>query len=208
VAEADAGAPPIQKPAAFDISRFKSKRQPGAGVGTLQMALPHHKISEAKDFVRLHPNENTHWTDELCFINIPIKGQKRDLLHLIDEDLVPPERADQIQRFALALATKPFDTFFLCHVPTQNLDNSWNMSALRACELALTTWLTVTSKKEEGADSYAIVPAEEQDAFPVPKWPLQSIYDLIGVTFGKDRTIDREDHPALLRFRGRKQKIV
>ena len=31
---------------------------------------------------------------------------------------------------------------------------------------------------------------------------------LIGVTFGKDRSIDRENHPALLRLLGNKQSVV
>ena len=37
-----------------------------------------------------------YWTAELCFVNVPIKGQKHDTLHLIDEDLamqLPAERA-------------------------------------------------------------------------------------------------------------------
>jgi hypothetical protein len=211
VGMADTGesAIPITKPGAFDATRFKSKKgKKGAGVGTLQMALPHHKIADAKDFVRLHPHEATHWSDELCFVNVPIKGQKRDLLHLIDEDLVPPEMIDQVQRFSLAIATKPHDVFFLCHVPTQNLDNSWNQSALQGCEIAKTTWIKVTSKKEEGADTYTLTAAKHPDAFPDPKWPQQSIYELIGITFGKDRSIDRENHPALLRLIGAKQSVV
>ena len=44
-------------------------------------------IAQAKDFVRLHPDEENYWSSELCFVNVPIKGQKRDTLHLIDEDL-------------------------------------------------------------------------------------------------------------------------
>jgi hypothetical protein len=209
MADTGENAIPIPKPGAFDISRFKSKRgQQGAGVGTLQMALPHHKIAEAKDFARLHPNEDTHWSDELCFVSVPIKGQKRDLLHLIDENLVPPEMIDQVQRFSLAIATKPFDVFFLCHVPTQNLDNSWNRSALRGCERAKTTWIKVTSKKEEGSDTYTLTTAKDSDAFPDPKWPQQSIYELIGMAFGKDRSIDRENHPALLRLIGAKQSVA
>jgi hypothetical protein len=181
----------------------------GAGVETLQMALPHHKIADAKDFVRLHLNEETHWTEELCFVNVPIKGQKRDLLHLIDEDLVPPPMAAQVQRFSLALAAKPFDVFFLCYIPTQNLDNSWNESAGRGCELAKTTWMKVTSPgKDDGGDSYVLTKADDHDAFPDPKWPQQSIYALIGATFGQDRTIDRENHPALLRLRGKKQSVA
>ena len=44
----------------------------------------------------------------------------------------------EILRFRLALATKPHDVFFLCHVPTRNLDNTWNESNLQACEQAKT----------------------------------------------------------------------
>jgi hypothetical protein len=42
-----------------------------------------------------------------------VKGQKRDTLHLIEEDLalryLP---SGKILRFRLALASKPFDVFF------------------------------------------------------------------------------------------------
>jgi hypothetical protein len=34
-------------------------------------------MAQARDFVRLHPNEETHSSRELCFVNVPIKGQKR-----------------------------------------------------------------------------------------------------------------------------------
>ena len=90
-----------------------------AGVETLSTGLPHHKIAAAKDFVRLHPDEETYWSPELCFVNVPIKGQKRDTLHLINEDLAMRHLpSGKIQHFRLALATKPHDAFFLCEVPT------------------------------------------------------------------------------------------
>ena len=42
----------IQKPAAFDLEKFKSKATPTvAGVETLLTVLPHHPLSHAKDFV-------------------------------------------------------------------------------------------------------------------------------------------------------------
>jgi hypothetical protein len=45
---------PIAKPRAFDLDKFKSKRAAAvANVETLQTGLPHHNISQAKDFVRL-----------------------------------------------------------------------------------------------------------------------------------------------------------
>src|SRR5262249_45011785 len=120
----------IAKPDDFDLNKFKTKRAAVmANVETLPTALPHHSISQAKDFVRLHPDEDNCWSDELCFVNVPIKGSKRDTLHLIEEELalrfLPSAR---IRRCRLALASKPSDVFFLCEVPTQNLDNSYNAS--------------------------------------------------------------------------------
>jgi hypothetical protein len=137
----------IPKPHAFDLNKFRSKRSAAiTNVETLQTALPHHKISEAKDFVRLHQNEQEYWSPELCFVSVPIKGQKRETLHLIDEDLAMRYLpAARIQRFRLALATKPYDAFFLCQVPTRNEDNSWNASNLQACEQAKTHWVMASS---------------------------------------------------------------
>ena len=86
--DSEAAAISIAKPGAFDLNKFKSKRAAAmANVETLLTALPHHSISQAKDFVRLHPDEATYWSPELCFANVPVKGQKRDTVHLIDEDL-------------------------------------------------------------------------------------------------------------------------
>ena len=60
----------------FDLDRFKSSRPPGsAGVAALVTALPVHKISEARDFVRIQSEEDM-WTPELCFVNVPVKGQR------------------------------------------------------------------------------------------------------------------------------------
>jgi hypothetical protein len=198
-------ATPILKPGTFNLDRFKSKRAATiANVETLLTALPHHSISQAKDFVRLHPDEANYWSPELCFVNVPIKGQKRDTLHLIEEEIamkyLPKGR---ILRFRLALATKPFDVFFLCHVPTQNTDNSWNDSNLKACEQARMLWTSVSSRKEEGVESYKIDAAQDVDAFPEPRWPIQSVSELIIVTF-TGRMIESEVHPGLSRLIGAK----
>jgi len=200
---------PIAKPdAAFSLDKFKSKHAAAvANVETLQTGLPHHSIAQAKDFVRLHPSEEAYWSPELCFVNVPIKGQKKDTLHLIDENLamryLPSGR---ILRFCLVLATKPYDVFFLCHLPTRNTDNSWNESNTLACQQAKALWVQATSRREEGVDGYKIDVARDHDAFPEPKWPTQSLAELIEKTFA-GRTIDREDHPALLRLIGAKQVL-
>jgi hypothetical protein len=206
--EDDATATTISKPGAFTLDRFKTKRAAAiANVETLLAALPHQSIAQAKDFVRLHADENRYWSPELCFVNVPIKGQKRDTLHLIDEDLATRYLpSGRILRFRLALATKPYDIFFLAHVPTRNLENPWNAANLEACERAKTQWVQATSRKEEGVEAYKIECAKDADAFPAPKWTTQTLADLIEKTF-VGRMIDREDHPALLRLIGAKQPI-
>jgi hypothetical protein len=198
----------IAKPEGFSLDKFKSKRAAAiANVETLQTGLPHHSISQAKDFVRLHPNEESYWSFELCFVSVPIKGQKKDTLHLIEEDLAMQYLSSgKIQRFRLALASKPFDVFFLCHVPTQNTDNEWNMSNIAACAVAKTMWVQATSRREENVDGYKVDYAREQDAFPDPKWLTQPLGELIEKTF-TGRMIDREDHPALLRLTGARQVL-
>jgi hypothetical protein len=199
----------IAKPGAFDLDKFRSTRDPTvAGVETLQTPLPILSAAQAKDFIRLHPDEDAYWTPEYCFVSVPVKGVRRPPLHLIVEGLaeryLQPAR---IARHRLALASKPYDVFFLCHIPTRNLDNSWVDSNLRGCEAAKTAWVEVTSRGDEGVDAYKITVAHNVDTFPEPKWPTQSLDDLIKVTFG-GYMINSEDHPGLLRLRGAKQSVA
>jgi hypothetical protein len=112
----------------------------------------------------------------------------------------------QVERFRLALASKPFDAFFLCHVPSQNLDNEWNASALIACEQAKSMWVQVTSRKADGIDGYQTRMARDTGAFPEPQWPTPSLTQLLEVTFA-NHTIDDESHPGLLRLIGARQEL-
>jgi hypothetical protein len=166
----------IAKPDGLSLDKFRSKRAPTlAGVETLLMALPHYNMSAAKDWVRLHPDEEAYWSPEFCFVHVPIKGQKRETLHLIEEELAMRHLpSGRIQRFRLALATKPNDDFFLCHVPTQNIDNPWNETNQQGCLQAKALWTQATSRRNEGVDGYEIKFAKNRDAFPEPNWPSQS----------------------------------
>src|SRR6266540_3036462 len=101
------------------------------------------------------------------------------------------------------VAAKPYDVFFLCQVPSRNLDNIWNQSSLQACEQAKTLWVAASSRLEEGAEGYKIKYAQDQDAFPGPQWPTQSIHELVRVTF-LGRMIEDENSPALARLIGAK----
>jgi hypothetical protein len=200
----------IIKPTGFSLDRFKSKRPPDIpGVKTLLGALPISKVSDAGDYVRTHPNEETHWTDELCFTLVPILGIKDKVLHLIDEDVAMrylPSK--EIKRHRLAVATKPHDAFFFAYVPSQNLDNSWVRSELAALEVMKTSWAKALSRKAQGVDEYQTKFAEDPQAFPEPKWPADTLEALIEATFPEERRITYDDHPAMRRLRGLPQKIT
>lgn len=198
----------IAKPAAFSLDRFKTKNLTGiANVGSLLMALPHYPISQAGDFVRLHHDESTFWSDELCFVSVPIKGMAKDVTHLIARDLVEIYLGNMLKRvktYRLALATKPFDVFALIHVPSQHLDNPWNHDALKSCHEAQQRWVHVNSRKAEGVEGYKVDYAKDPNAFPEPKWPKHTLDELIAVSF-EGRMIETPDHPALLRLIGKRQ---
>jgi hypothetical protein len=197
----------IPKPTKSLLDMCKSTSDPNiAGVETLLTALPHLRIADANDWVRLHPDEANYWSPEYCFVNVPIKGQKKDTLHLIFEHIATRYlESKKILRFRLALATKPHDVFFLCQVPTRNLDNSWNASALTACLQAKTRWVQVTSQKDEGKDSYKINFTYDPNPFPETNWPKQLLPELVEVTYP---IIDSDTHPGLLRLIGAKQSLT
>src|ERR1700730_11948573 len=85
--ETPAPVTPIKKPVGT-LDKFKSKRAATTdGVDNLVDGMPHQKVGETKDFFRLHPDEEEYWSDEFCFVSVPVKGAKHASLHLIDDEL-------------------------------------------------------------------------------------------------------------------------
>jgi hypothetical protein len=201
----------IEKPKGGGLSRFKTSRPKGERLETLLAALPHGKISDVQDFVRLHPDEEAYWSEEYYFVNVPVQGQKEGTQHLIAADLAEQLPPGRVQRFRLALASKPYDVFFLAQVPSQNLDNEWNRSNLEACEKAKKSWIMATSKKAEGKEGYEIRKTQDELAgkgspFPEPNWPTESLDKIIETTF-EGRMIMEKTDPAWRRLIGSKQKL-
>jgi hypothetical protein len=207
--------PSIEKPEqpnasrASRLARFRTRDAETPTIQTLLTALPHFKISDAGDWVRLHPNEETHWSEEYFFINVPVQGQSKDTLHLIDAGLAKliPGR---VQAFRLALASKPGDVFFLAHVPTRNLDNEWNKTSLKACAKAKTQWVMVSSQRAAGKEGYRIdnpdIEPGDPPPFPEPNWPQETLEELVDRTFEGRMIFERTD-PAWIRLVAGRQKI-
>jgi hypothetical protein len=201
----------IEKPKGGKLSRFKTTKPASERVEKLLTALPHGKLSDAKDYARLHPNEELFWSEEFFFIPVPVQGQKDTVLHLIAANLAEQLPPGRTQRFRLALAAKPYNVFFLAHVPSQNLDNEWNRSSLEACGQAKKFWVIAVSKKAEGKEGYQIERTRseqrgEGSPYPEPDWPTESLDEIISTTF-EGRMILEETDPAWHRLIGLKQKL-
>ena len=178
-------ASPIVKPDGFSLDKFKAKH---TGDSESQ---PYRRVSRTTSSRTPRTScgctrmKIEYWSDDLCFVNVPVKGMK-------EGTAAPYRRGDRPAiichagkpiHYRLALATKPFDIFFLCHIPTRNLDNKYNATTLRACEQAKTMWVQLTSMKHQGIEDYEITPCSHLDAVPQPKWPSQSLGELIDKAF-------------------------
>lgn len=202
-------APSIAKPTSSRLDKFKTKLQHVSGVvdpftGNLQV----HKPAAVKDYIRTHHDEGAYWSDELCFVNVPIKGQPRETTHIIEVEIALAYLPKAKLRYArLALATTPYDNFFLAEIATRNLDNDWCATERNAAQQLKGMWGLVFSGRDQGVEKYLVKPAEHQDAFPAPRWPTSvTIDDIILRTFA-DRMIETEEHPGLLRLRGARQNL-
>ena len=194
----------IRKPSSFEnLNRFKPKTPSADRVGTLPLELPVTRITAVADFVRLHPDDEF-WTDEMCFVSVPIKGDRQDSLHVIVPEIAI-EHALRYRVFRLALGMKANGEVFLCEVPCQGLDNSWVKTMHEGCMFARDRWTKVTSRRTEDppSDSYRSIFARHEEAFPAPRWPAQTRTELLDVAFN-GRVIDHDAHPGLLRLIGAK----
>jgi hypothetical protein len=202
----------IAKPGEFSLDKFRATQPANvAGVAKLLTALPHFRIPQAKDFVRLHPDEDNYWSPVYCFVNVPIKGQAHGTLHLIAEALALQYMSGGgIEKFRLVLASKPHDVFFLAEVPdpAQNPDNIWNITHLAGAAQAKQLWTRLISRRPEGAEGYDVTSVDpDKVAFAEPNWPQQSLSNLIETTF-KGRMIMQDNDPGLLRLRGLRQSLT
>ena len=92
-------------------------------------------------------------------------------------------------------------------MPTQNLDNAGTTRIWRRVKRPRRFGRKQLAAEREGADDYKITyAAEDPDIFSDPKWPTQSLGELIARAFA-GRMIETEDHPALLRKIGAKQSL-
>ena len=145
-----------------------------------------------------------YWSPELCFVSTDQRTKTRHVAS--DQRRIGDASSAECENssFPVSAATKPNDVFFRVTFQSEHRQRL-EQHDLQACEQAKTLWTQATSRKEEGLKDKIDV-SRDADAFPAPKWPTQSLGDLIGKTFA-GRLIESEDHPGLLRLIGAKQSV-
>lgn len=146
-------------------------------------------------FVRVHPDAE-----------LRIRVALLELKEEREVYVVAPDVAEQVpgevRRVEIRLAVTQQGTPFLWPVPlppAERADNSWNVTARAAADLAETKWVRLTANMS--AQCYDVHVAQSAAAEPV--WPDKTLQELLAIAFGNGRLIDSLNHPVIQRLLGR-----
>ena len=148
-----------------------------------------------QDFIRVHSSP-----DYRAVVAILDLKEDRELF-LVDLRAVPELQSECYIATLFTAITRSGVTFLWpVRVPAADgKPNDWHLSAARAAEEAMKSWIRVRSNMSLRA--YEIFLAENQEAIPDPDWPSLSFQDLCRIAF-KDRLINKPDHAVIKRLRG------
>jgi hypothetical protein len=163
------------------------------GVKKLLTTIPVRRPSP-QDFVRVHSSPDYRGN----FSILELKDEREE--YVVQNSIVPELLGEVVSKtLHLAINRQGVVFFWPTRLPTPDgKDNEWWRSAREAKEVAMQSWVRVKSNTSLGA--YEIFQAESTMAEPV--WPQEKFFDLIKIAF-RSHLIDRLDHPAIDRLRGR-----
>src|SRR5262245_54251364 len=186
----------IAPPNPFDPASLRLSQDFAAGLGVKKalLTVPVRKPDKTW-FVRVHPDEA--YRLQTCVLELK---EERET-YLVAPALWPELAGEPtFSPRLLSTAVNRQGVLFLWPVrlpgPDGKLDE-WNTSALEAVQIAQKEWVRVTANLSLGA--YEVCKAIAD--LPEPKWPEQSLGELLPVAF-KGRLIDSADHAVLRRLRG------
>jgi hypothetical protein len=162
------------------------------------LAVPVRRKPNRLDFVRVHPHEDYRVAMPLFKLRSEAGGEEE--MYFVH----PSQQAAMRDEFRLHMiytAVTLRGTVFLWCVALPIEDgrepNNWLVTNREAAELAISRWVRVASDQHAGA--YRVI---EYEGAPVePQWPKETFLELCKTAF-KNRMIDRDDHPLILRLRG------
>jgi len=150
------------------------------------------------DFVRVHPDPSYRVPAPLFKLRSESGGDEE--MYFVHASQLAALR-DEFRVHEMFTAVNLKGSAFLWCVPLPMEDgrepNNWLVTNREAAELAISRWIRVAS--DMGAGAYKVV---EYEGPPIePAWPQESFLELLKLAF-KNRIIDRDDHPIILKLRG------
>lgn len=147
-----------------------------------------------QEWVRTHPTK----VADTCLFKL----EEADEFYLVVPDMRPhSDLFEMTAPYRIQLATNRAGSPFLwiARYPADDggAGSSWHRSGLNCQRLAETQWIRVTA--DRGAGAY--VPHTTTAKSPDPKWPGNSMRDLLELCF-RARVIDSPDHLILKMLRG------
>jgi hypothetical protein len=191
--EANGVSLPEVAPNPFDLASLRIDQSKLAAPATKKRLLrvPVRKPGR-QDFFRAHPTE---MAGPIGIIEV-----EREMYvaapHLLDEI-----RASGGYPANLHLAVNRSKVVFLIPVRLPEQDggrNSWAESLERAVTEAKNDWVCIRAHMDLGGYELSIA---QPGVIPGPEWPTETMQELLSIAF-KNRYIDREDHPVLLKLAG------
>ena len=189
----DNASKPSESQDLFDLEKLRLSQdfEEIAGVKKKIISVPVKK-PDRQWFVRVHP-------DESYRLETAVLELKEDHETYLVAPSLWAESPDIVPKVLLTTINRQGDIFIWpIRLPGQDgQHDTWNASALEAVQIAITSWIRVTSKRSLSA--YEVF--EATGTIPEPKWPDLSFQELLRIAF-KDRFIDSLDHPVLRKLRG------
>ena len=164
----------------------------GVNVEKLLTTVPVRKPGK-QSFVRVHPDE----AYRLDTVLLELKDESET--YLLAQQLAMELPGARVARLHLYVDRNMNPAFWPIPLPgVDGRENEWHRSARIAADQAMARWVRIEADRALGGYKVFAASGEIED----PRWPKESLEDLLRIAFGVDRFIRSLEHPVAKRLRG------
>jgi hypothetical protein len=181
------------KPGAFDPSRYRLSQDFAAATGVSEVVTTVDvRRPRNQEWFQAHPDPA--WSMSVAVL---VAEQEKETF-LVDPDILPSVRDEVVPKILVACMTREGQPIIWPIKLPDSLGrlDTWNLSALAACEVAKTKWTRLASDQAHGRYRTQVARTDQS----APSWPL-SFPQLLEIAF-QGREINDLNHPVLRRLRG------
>ena len=179
----------------FDPSKLRIDHTSGAALGAQRVILnvPVRK-PPPQAFIRVHSSPEM----RLDVLVIDLKNERETYLVTPQMALALAAEAKLVRLYVCLPRVGGGIFLWPVRMPDDTgRDNPWNVSARKAAELGMKSWVRVQANMAMGC--YDVMAS---DHIPEPEWPDIAFRELLRIAFGGGRMIDSVDHPIVRQLSG------